>query len=253
MHTQGERRFKGKAALLTGASGGVGRSIALRLAQEGAHVALVGRRLDALRALSNECADLGSKAHCYQADFEDDAQVENLAKRVQTDFSGLDILVHNAGTIALSEIVNASLDDFDLQYQCNVRAPFALTKLLLPGLIRRRGQVVFINSSAGLEASAGVAQYAATKHAVKAIADSLRKEVNPFGIRVLNVFLGRTATPMQAMVHEHEGKTYRPSELIQPDQVAAIVSDALALGPEAEITEIRVRPMLKPSQSPANS
>jgi NADP-dependent 3-hydroxy acid dehydrogenase YdfG len=106
-----------------------------------------------------------------------------------------------------------------------------------------------MNSSAGLSARAGVAQYAATKHALKAIADSLREEINDDGVRVLSVFLGRTATPMQAAVHEMEGREYYPELLLQPEDVASVIINALSLPRSAEVTDIIVRPLAKLNQT----
>ena len=103
-----------------------------------------------------------------------------------------------------------------------------------------------MNSTAGLTARANVSQYAATKHALKAVADSLREEVNADGVRVLSLFLGRTASAMQEFVHDVEGKPYRPDRLIQPDDVAAMILHALSLPHTAEVTEIRMRPLAKP-------
>ena len=100
----------------------------------------------------------------------------------------------------------------DQHYQTNLRGPYLLTQALLPLLKLRRGQIVFMNSSAGLDARANVAQYAASKHALKAIADSLREEINRDGIRVLSVFPGRTATPMQQQLHVLEGRPYQPGK-----------------------------------------
>jgi NADP-dependent 3-hydroxy acid dehydrogenase YdfG len=90
-----------------------------------------------------------------------------------------------------------------------------------------------------------VGQYGAMKHALKAIADSLRAEVNPKGIRVLSVYLGRTATPMQADIHREEGKIYRPEALLQPCDVASTIIHAITLPRTAEITDISIRPMKK--------
>ena len=90
-------------------------------------------------------------------------------------------------------------------------------------------------------------QYAATQHALRAIADSLRAEVNPQGVRVLSVFPGRTATPMQARLCELEGKAYSPERLIQPEDIASTVIHALTLPRTAEITEISIRPFVKPA------
>jgi NADP-dependent 3-hydroxy acid dehydrogenase YdfG len=121
-----------------------------------------------------------------------------------------------------------------------------LTQRLLPLLATSCGQVVFINSSAGLMAKRpAVGQYAATKHALKAIADSLREEVNPKGIRVLTVYLGRTATPMQEALYRQEGKIYHPEVLMQPEDVASVVVHSLMLPRTAEVTDISIRPMSK--------
>ncbi len=109
----------------------------------------------------------------------------------------------------------------------------------------RRGQIVFVNSSAGLVARANVGQYAASKHALKAVTDSLREEVNGRGLRVLSLYLGRTATPMQAAVHKMEKRNYRPERYLQPEDVAAMVLCALQLPRSAEVTDISMRPMLK--------
>jgi NADP-dependent 3-hydroxy acid dehydrogenase YdfG len=238
-------RFHKKVVLITGASGGVGQSIALKLAAEGADVALVDCQRDLLQNLAQRCNQFGGRSTSYTVNLLNETEIDGLKPMVLKDYSEIDILVHNAGIIALSPLLDAHISDFDRQYQCNVRAPFLLTQMFLPSLIARRGQIVFINSTAGLNAGRGVAQYAATKHALKALADSLRDEVNSQGVRVLSLYLGRTATPMQAKVHAFEGKTYQPERLIQPEQVASIMADALAMGREAEITEIRMRPMQK--------
>jgi NADP-dependent 3-hydroxy acid dehydrogenase YdfG len=104
---------------------------------------------------------------------------------------------------------------------------------------------VFINSSAGLNASANVGQYAATKHALKAVADSLRHEVNAEGLRVLSIYPGRTASPLQEAVFKMEEREYRSEMLIQPEDLAAVIINALALPRSAEVTDINVRPLTK--------
>ena len=86
-----------------------------------------------------------------------------------------------------------------------------------------------------------------TKHALKAIADSLRAELNPHGVRVLSVYLGRTASEMQKRIYEKEGKPYRPELLLQPEDVASVILNALCLPGTAEVTDIHIRPMIKPA------
>jgi NADP-dependent 3-hydroxy acid dehydrogenase YdfG len=112
-------------------------------------------------------------------------------------------------------------------------------------LFSRQGQIVFMNSSQGMNARANAGQYAATKHALKALADSLRDEVNDAGLRVLSVFLGRTATPMQRDIHAYEQRSYHPDHLLQPEDIAAIVIKTLTLPRTAEVTEVHIRPLKK--------
>jgi len=233
-------------ALVTGASGGVGRAIALELAARGDEVCLMGRRAEALHDVAEAAGD-GARVRAYPADLTDDADVAALAAAVTRDAGGVDVLVHAAGIIALGTVGEASSEDLDRQFRTNVRGPYILTQALLPSLRARRGQVVFINSSAGVTGRAGAGQYAVTKHALRALADSLREEVNQDGIRVLSVFLGRTATPMQAAIHQAEGRVYEPERLIRPEDVASIVVSLLRLPRSVEVTDLTLRPMQKPA------
>jgi NADP-dependent 3-hydroxy acid dehydrogenase YdfG len=160
-------------------------------------------------------------------------------------FEGVDVLILSAGAFRMGPIAGAPILDLDLLYRTNVRGPYALTQAFLPKLIARRGQVVFINSSVGLTARAGVGAYAASKHASKAIADSLRAEVNGLGVRVISIYPGRTATPQQEKIHEQEGRPYQPDRLMQPEDIAKVVLNALSMPATAEVTDIQIRPMLK--------
>jgi NADP-dependent 3-hydroxy acid dehydrogenase YdfG len=145
----------------------------------------------------------------------------------------------------MGSISQTSVEELDALYRTNVRGPYALTQALLPMLVARRGQIVFINSSVGLAARAGVGAYAASKHALKAIADSLRAEVNPLGVRVISVYPGRTATPQQEKIYEQEGRPYQPDLLLQPEDIAKTVLNALTIPRTAEVTDIHIRPMQK--------
>lgn len=239
------KTFTDQFAIVTGASSGIGKAIALELAEKGATLCLLGRNLQTLTAIANSIPASFPRSVCFQVDLTLDEDIHQLKARLEQDFGHVDLLVHSAGVISLGQLATAPVEDFDWQYRTNVRAPYALTQALLPLLIPRQGQIVFINSSAGLAARAGVGQYAATKHALKAIADSLRAEVNALGLRVLSVFPGRTASPMQAAVHALDGKAYHPESLLQPQDVAAVVLNALSLPRSAEVTDISIRPLVK--------
>ena len=241
------KAFTEQVAVVTGASSGIGRAIALGLGAQGATLCLVGRNLEALEAVAKSPHTMAPRSLCYHADLTLDDDIRELTACLQRDFGHIDLLVHSAGVISLGRLESAPIEDFDWQYRINVRAPYALTQALLPMLRARRGQVVFLNSSVGLNARADVGQYAATKHALKAIADSLREEVNAEGLRILSVFLGRTATPMQAAIHKMEGRAYHPDRLMQPEDVADVVINSLSLPPSAEMTDINIRPLRKPT------
>ena len=233
-------------AVITGASSGIGKAIALDLAAKGVNLFLLGRNIKALQTVAGKVDQLTSQIHCCQIDLTQDAEIKNMSDYIREIFGHIDILIHSAGVISLGKLESAPVEDFDWQYKTNVRTPYFLTQALLPLLrLSSFAQVVFINSSAGVTASANVGQYAATKHALRAVADSFRREVNPEGIRVISIFPGRTASLMQEKIFRMEGRIYQPEVLLQPQDVAAVVINSLCLPSSAEVTDINIRPMCK--------
>jgi NADP-dependent 3-hydroxy acid dehydrogenase YdfG len=237
--------LKDLVSVVTGASSGIGRAIAISLARSGAAVCGVGRDQTTLCQTIAE-AKRFSAALPFQADLVADENISRLLQVVRAEFGRLDILVHSAGVIYHGPMREACIKDLDSQYVTNIRMPYLLTQTMLPMLREARGQIVFINSSVGVSAKRPEAgQFSATQHAMKAVADSLREEVNPEGIRVLTVYPGRTATPRQERLHQHEGRAYRPEALLQAEDIASIVVHSLALPKTAEVTDIHIRPMMK--------
>jgi short-subunit dehydrogenase len=237
--------LSGQTAVVTGASSGIGAAIALALAEEHTNLRLTGRNCEALNAVADKARRSSPEVRSYQADLSVDQELEKLAAMLRNSCTRLDVLVHCAGAISLAPLESASIADFDLQYKTNVRAPFLLTQRLLPLLRESHGSIVFINSSAGMTTRANISQYAATKHALKAVADSLRAEVNPDDVRVLSIYPGRTASPQQAAIFKAEGRPYTPELLMQPADLAQILIDALKVNRSAEVTDISIRPMRK--------
>ncbi len=237
--------LKGQVAVVTGASSGIGKAMVLALAPEGAEICLVARRREVLDAVAREAHINGTRSHVHCADLTHDDEIIELAKNLQRDFGRADVLILCGGAISHGPLERASLAEFDLMYRSNLRAHYALTQALLPLLRKRPGQIVFINSSAGLRSPATVGQFAATQHALRAVADSLRDEVNADGIRVLSVYPGRTATPRMAALFEKEGRPYRAELLMQPEDIASMVVHALSLPRTAEVTDISMLPLLK--------
>jgi NADP-dependent 3-hydroxy acid dehydrogenase YdfG len=234
----------GRMAVVTGASSGIGRAIANELAGRGASVCLLGRRPEALRAVASRMDGTARKL-IYRMDLAIDAEVESLPGHLLRDGGAVDILVHSAGTIALAAMEHASIADFDRQIHINLRAPYLLTHALLPQLKSRRGEIVFINSTAGARAVPGSGAYSVSKHGLKGLADSLRAEVTG-QVRVTSVFTGTTATPMQEWLHAAKGRVYAPENLIQPGDVASVVAHVLSLPRTVEVTDVHMRPAMTP-------
>jgi short-subunit dehydrogenase len=238
--------FETQVAVVTGASSGIGRAIALQLAKEGAFLCLVGRKMETLEAVANIAANEIVKIRSYPTDLSNRGDIERLIQSISKDFDRVDLLIHSAGDISWGPIETMPFEDLERQFRVNVYAPYLLTQGLLSKLRTSQGQVVFINSSSGIaNAKAYMSGYAASKHSLKAIADSLRNEVNSEGVRVLSVFPGRTASPMQATFQKFEGREYKPELLLQPEDVAMAIIAAIRLPRTAEVTDLQIRPFIK--------
>lgn len=232
-------------AVVTGAGSGIGRAIVLQLAGRGVACCLVGRTLSKLQDVANLATRTGGEFIPMAVDLCKPNGIAGLVQQVRELARPIGLLVHSAALMSLSCVEESSVEEFATLLNVNVLAPFALTKHLLPEICASRGQIVFVNSSIVNNAAAGTVQYAATKHALKGLADGLRQEVNARGVRVISVYPGRTATPLQASLFVAEGRQYRPEILLQPEEVAAMVIHALALPDTAEVTDIMIRPAIK--------
>lgn len=239
-------RLAGRFAVVTGASSGIGQAIAFRLVAEGATVNAVGRDQVRLDQLSASAIATGGPGRIIpaQVDLTDDDARRALVAGLSAG-PRVDLLIHSAGVHSRGDHINALIRDLDALYASNVRAPYALTQELLPALSAGGGDIVVVNSTQGIRAAGGVGQYAATQHAMRAITDSLRQEVNADGVRVCSIHLGRTASPLQEAIFAKEGRPFVPELLVQPADVAEVLMAVLALPTNAEVTEIHLRPAKK--------
>ncbi len=170
-------QLRGRTALVTGASGGLGAHLARRLAREGMDVALVARREPELSALAAELEQLGVRAAALPADLSDLGQVDPLVERAQDALGPLDLLVNNAGLELTSDFCAYTREELTGMIDLNLTAPLLLTHRVLPGLLARgRGHVVFIASVAGKLGPAYQAPYAATKAGLIGLTQSLRSQ-----------------------------------------------------------------------------
>ena len=219
--------------LLTGAGSGIGELLARDLLERGDDVLVVAR--SAQRAEEMAAALPGARP--LVADLASPATVESLDLPAR-----LDSVVHAAGVVELGAVADLSVQAWTEQLQVNLVAPAVLTRVALPALRAARGTVVLGNSGAGLFAHPQWSAYAASKHGLRAFADSLRGEEAAHGVRVSSVYPGRTATPMQEKVHAQEGKEYDADDWVRPSTVAAAILHVLDLPGDATIPDLTVKP-----------
>ncbi|MFJ3897605.1 MULTISPECIES: SDR family oxidoreductase [unclassified Streptomyces] len=223
--------------VITGAGSGIGAAVARRLHARGDDLVLHAR--DAGRA--KELAAQYPGASTLVGDLADPDKI-SWAFSHQSLPDRVDTLLHIAGVVDLGPVGELTPKTWRHQLNVNLIAPAELTRHFLPQLRLSGGHVLFVNSGAGLSASADWSAYAASKHGLKALADSLRHEEHPHGVRVTSVYPGRTASPMQAKVHQQEGKAYDPARWIDPESVATTILMAIDLPGDAEVNDLTVRP-----------
>jgi short-subunit dehydrogenase len=187
--------YAGLNAVVTGASSGIGRLLATRLAAAGARVALVARRAEQLASLAEEIAAAAGEALVVPCDVADRAQVLAAARRVEERFGGVDLLVNNAGYGHHRRFLDWDLDDMERMMRVNYFGALYWTKALLPHMVAgRRGWLVFVASVAGKLGVPDESAYAASKFAMVGLAEALSYEVEDDGVHVLTVCPGTIRT-----------------------------------------------------------
>ena len=189
--------LKGKVTIVTGASRGIGRAIALALAKNGAHITAVARSVDLLNQLSQEIENEGGMALPVAADVTVESEVRSMVDQVRETFGRVDILVNNAGVLFTGPLPTFEEQDIDSVIDTNVKGFFLCAKAVLPLMIERKaGQIINIASLSGLRGWAEDAPYTASKWAVLGFSESLDEEVRKHGIKVSCICPGSVATRM---------------------------------------------------------
>lgn len=232
----------GSTALVTGASRGIGRAIALRLAQLGARLLLVARNQVALRAVNEEFArtlQQSAAAEIFPCDLTSKVEMTELASRIEG--TGCNILINAAGIGRIgAPLHEMSVEDFEAVLATNLRAPFLLIRAVVPGMIRLGGgHIVNISSLAGQGTLPNGAAYAASKSALNALTYSTAEELRAHNIRVSVVAPGSVNTSFG-----RGGKD--PAKMLQPEDVANVVAMLVTQPPQSFISEVRMRPTQKP-------
>jgi 3-oxoacyl-[acyl-carrier protein] reductase len=237
---QTAKPLAGSVALITGASRGIGKAIAERLARLGASLSLSARDGNRLDAVASELQS-STRTVTIPADLTRPDQIASLVSQTEQALGPIGVLVNNAGVGMFSPIQDASDSDWDTILDTNLKAVFLLTKAVAPGMIRRRtGHIVNIASLAGKNAFAGGAIYCASKWGLLGLTQCAAEDLRSYGIRVSAICPGSVATEFSP----HGKKDL--SKMLQPGDVAHAVEMILTQAPQSFISEVSLRPTQKP-------
>jgi NADP-dependent 3-hydroxy acid dehydrogenase YdfG len=233
----------GKTAVVTGASSGIGEATARLLAQRGCNLALAARREDRLQDLA---AELGEGALAVPTDVTDPAACEALVSRAVERFGSVDILVANAGLGLNGSILDGAPEEWRQMFEVNVLGVLYATRAAVHHMLDRgSGDVVIVSSLSGRRVpTPDGTVYAATKHALTAVAEGLRMDVSARGLRIINVEPGLVRTEFPESTSQSADQYYAEKEHspIEAEDVAAAILYAVEQPPRVSISEIIVRP-----------
>jgi 3-oxoacyl-[acyl-carrier protein] reductase len=232
--------LKDSVAIVTGASRGIGKSIALSLAKAGSKVVLASRTQKDLTVTATEIHSQRGTCLSVVTDVSDESKVSRLVKKTISAFGRIDVLINNAGYAVISNVVDANIRDYDGMMDVNLRGVFLCSRAVLPSMIQQKsGAIVNIASLAGKNAFAGGAIYSATKWGLLGFSRSLMLEVRDYNIRVVTICPGSVNTAFSD--HPKDSQN-----IIQPQDVAEAVLFALTMPARSNVSEIDIRPTIKP-------
>lgn len=242
--------LKGKTALITGASSGIGAATALKLAKAGVKVGIAARRADRLEALKAEIVGQGGEAICLELDVADPDAVRSGVDRFIQTFDAIDILFNNAGVMPVAEIDQFKVGEWNAMVDINIKGVLNMTAAVLPHMIRQHSGHIFNTSSiAGRKVfGPGYTVYSATKFAVSAFSEGLRMEVGKkHNIRVTSIQPGAVATELPEQTTDPEKRRqlndYRTAiKFLDPEDIADTLLFAAQAPAHVNVAELFVLP-----------
>ena len=246
-----------KIALVTGATSGIGRATARILAKNKYNIILCGRREDRLIALEKELSEF-TKIHTLSFDVRDKKAVFESINSLPAAFSKIDVLINNAGNAhGLDSIQNGDLDDWDAMIDINVKGLLYVSKAIIPKMIEQKsGHIINIGSIAGKEVYLNGNVYCASKHAVDALNQAMRIDLNPYGIRVGAIHPGLVETEFSEVRFkgdtERAATTYKNIDALQAEDIADIIHFVVSRPYHVNIADLIVLPTAQASATIVN-
>jgi NADP-dependent 3-hydroxy acid dehydrogenase YdfG len=237
--------LKGKVAVVTGASRGIGRASAIAFAKEGVHIVATARNKAELKSLVQECQKLGVKAIAVPADATQATDVNRLKQEALAAFPQIDILVNNAGVAKYSSLLGLSVEDYDWMMNTNMRSTFLCTHAFLSEMVARKsGSIIIVSSQAGLNGYPTETVYCATKFAQVGFAYALDAEVREHNIKVSVIAPGSVRTTFAFGTGRTEGQPDLET-MLEAEDVADAVVFAAAQPIKSRTLLIGMRPMVE--------
>jgi NADP-dependent 3-hydroxy acid dehydrogenase YdfG len=240
-------KIKGKVVVITGASSGLGEAAARLLSAEGASVVLGARGVDRLKSLADELDRSGGKALAVVTDVIDRQQVKRLVDAAVQKVGRIDVMLNNAGIMPRAPLERLTIDDWDRTVDINIKGVlYGIAAALSPMKQQKSGHMIFVSSVAGHKVGPDFAVYAATKHAVRVLAEGFRQEVKQYNIRTTVISPGAVATELPGSVTEQDIaakiQQYYEDIAIPAESFAQAVVFAMSQPDEVDVNEILFRP-----------
>ena len=237
----------GKVVVITGASSGLGEAAARLLSAQGASVVLGARRSDRLQSLADELSGSGGKALAVATDVTHRNQVKRLVDTDAQKFGRVDVMINNAGIMPRAPLERLTIDDWDRTIDVNIKGVLYGIAAALPHMKQQKsGHMIFVSSVAGHKVGPDFAVYAATKHAVRVLAEGFRQEVKPYNIRTTVISPGAVVTELPGSVTEQDIaekiQQYYEDIAIPAESFAQAVVFAMSQPDEVDVNEILFRP-----------
>jgi len=246
--------WRGKVALVTGATAGIGRALAISLVADGLIVVACGRRQDRLDDLAAEAQGRAGFLTPIACDLRDEAAIHSMFKQIRALHGGVDLLINNAGMGRRAPLIGGDPAAWREMFDVNVLALCLCTQQAIADMRKRGdcGQVIHLSSMSAYRVPRGSGVYASTKHAVRALTEALRLELRDLdsGIRVTAISPGLVQTEFAERYHGNPGashQTYGRFPVLQPADIVRTVRHLLSQPPHVEIHDVLLRPTKQPT------